>query len=35
VADAVMVAPPFVVTEAEIDDIVVRLRAAIDTVMPA
>jgi adenosylmethionine-8-amino-7-oxononanoate aminotransferase len=35
VADAVMVAPPFVVTEAEIDEIVTRLRAAIDSVMPA
>ncbi len=35
VADAVMVAPPFVVTEAEIDEIVARLRAAIDSVMPA
>lgn len=35
VSDAVMVAPPFVVTEAEIDDIVARLRASIDTVMPS
>jgi adenosylmethionine-8-amino-7-oxononanoate aminotransferase len=35
VADAVMVAPPFVVTEAEIDLIVERLRASIDHVMPA
>jgi adenosylmethionine-8-amino-7-oxononanoate aminotransferase len=35
VSDAVMVAPPFVVTEAEIDEIVTRLRAAIDSVMPA
>jgi adenosylmethionine-8-amino-7-oxononanoate aminotransferase len=35
VSDAVMVAPPFVVTEAEIDDIVARLRASIDAVMPS
>jgi adenosylmethionine-8-amino-7-oxononanoate aminotransferase len=35
VSDAVMVAPPFVVTEAEIDEIVTRLGAAIDSVMPA
>jgi adenosylmethionine-8-amino-7-oxononanoate aminotransferase len=35
VPDAVMVAPPFVVTEAEIDDIVDRLRASIDAVHPA
>jgi adenosylmethionine-8-amino-7-oxononanoate aminotransferase len=32
VPDAVMVAPPFVVTEAEIDEIVHRLVAAIDDV---
>ena len=35
VADAVMVAPPFVVTEAEIDEIVARLHLAIQSVMPA
>lgn len=34
VSDAVMVAPPFVVTEAELADIVERLRASLDTVMP-
>jgi adenosylmethionine-8-amino-7-oxononanoate aminotransferase len=35
VADAVMIAPPFVVTEAEIDDIVGRLVDAIDEVAAA
>ena len=35
VSDAVMVAPPFVVTESEIDEIVTRLRASIDAVMPS
>jgi adenosylmethionine-8-amino-7-oxononanoate aminotransferase len=32
VADAVMVAPPFVITEAEIDDLVGRLQASLDAV---
>ena len=34
VADAVMVAPPFVVTDDEIEQIVTRLRASIDQVHP-
>ncbi len=34
VANAVMVAPPFVVSEAEIDQIVTALREAIDEVTP-
>jgi len=34
VADAVMVAPAFVVTTEEIDEIVARLRASIDQVHP-
>ena len=32
VADAVIVAPPFVVTDDEIDRLVVTMRAAVDTV---
>ncbi len=34
VQDAVMIAPPFVVTEGEIDQIVTRLHASLDDVLP-
>jgi adenosylmethionine-8-amino-7-oxononanoate aminotransferase len=34
VADAVMVAPPYVITEAEIEQLLTTLRAALDAVHP-
>jgi adenosylmethionine-8-amino-7-oxononanoate aminotransferase len=34
VADAVMVAPPFIITDAEIDLLISTLRASLDAVYP-